>query len=164
MQQRNALLGSESGQCRLQSHRLVHRFLHEALGRGLSPGTERGAAEAARESLRTGNTDTLDLARLAIQNPDADVGENAANELMLARLVVVVAEDGDYRDPHRGLQVVRQDLRLFLEAVVGQIAAQQKDVSPLVDVRQQRLQLSPRGFFHVQIADGCQARCLLSVQ
>ncbi len=153
MQQGDALRGPQAGQRRLELHRLIDRFLHEPLHRGLTPRAERRAAESARETFRTRDADTVNLTRLAIQNPYSDVGENATDDLMLARLIVVVSEHSDNRDPHGSLEFVRQDHRLFLQSVVRQIAAQQEDVRLFVDVSQQRLQLTLRGLLYVQIAD-----------
>ena len=61
-----------------------------------APRAERAPAEAAGEALDAGEADAVDLGRVAVEHGDAGVGEDLLDLVLLARLVVVVAEHADH--------------------------------------------------------------------
>ena len=84
--------GPQPGQRGLELERLVHGLAHEALHDVLAPGLERPLPEAPAEPLHAGDADTRDLAAVSVEHGDPRLAEDLHDLLMLARLVVVVAE------------------------------------------------------------------------
>jgi hypothetical protein len=144
--------------------RLVNRLLDKSLGGRLAPRTERRAPKAAGKPLGAGDAGALDLMRLAVEHFHTRLGEDPADLHMLARLVVVITEHSDYRNGDGSGQLSGQNMCFLRQAIVGEITAQQENIRLAVYGGQQRLQRTLRGLFDMQVADCCQARCLLTVQ
>ena len=95
MQQGHALVGPQAGQRRFELQRFVHRFLYEMFDDLLAPRAECAAAEAARKPFDAREADAVHFGRFAVEDRHARVGEDLGDLVLLPRLVVVVAEDGE---------------------------------------------------------------------
>ena len=88
------LLGAQPRERRFQLQRLVDRLLDELLDRRLAPGSERAPAEAAGEPLDAGEADPVHLDGVAVEHLMPASTRICADLVLLARLVVVVAQHG----------------------------------------------------------------------
>jgi hypothetical protein len=113
--------------------------MHELLDDVFTPWTERSPAKAAGESLDPGEPDAEDLGAVAIENGDTCIGENRSHLLLLRRLEIVIAQNGDDGDLEDG-EFANESARFFCETEVGQVAADDEHVGALVDLCEQRLQ------------------------
>ena len=145
------MLGSQTRERRLELERFLDRLVHEVLDDLLAPRPERAAAESAAEAANAGEADAAKLPRVAVEHVDADVGEDPRDLAFLSGLEVVIPEHGDDGD-FRRREILREDARLFGQAVVGEIAAQHQHVGRLGDLAEQRLKASLRGLRVVDVA------------
>jgi hypothetical protein len=65
----------------------------------------------------------------------------------------VVTQDRDDRNPDGCGELLRQDDSLLLETVIRQVAAQEEHIRVVVHRCEQRLQLSLRRLFDVEVAN-----------
>ena len=144
VEQRDDVLVAQARERGLELQRFVDRFVHELLDDLFAPRTERPAPEAAGEALDAGEADPEDLGGVAVEHDDAGVLEDPGDLALLARFEVVVAEDGDDRNLDGGKQLLDEAARLFDQAVVGQVAAEDENVGRLANLGEQRLQRSRR--------------------
>jgi hypothetical protein len=118
----------------------------------LPPRAERAAAEAAGETLYAGKADAVHFGRLPIEHGHATVDEDLADLLGLAPFVVMIAEDRDDRNLHRGGQLADQHPRLIGEAVISEVAAERQHICRVADLAKQRLKRTLRVLRDVKIA------------
>ena len=83
---------------------------------------------------------------LTIEDDHARVTQDVRDFHFLSTFVVVVAEHRDDGNLDGGRQLPRQNPRLFLEAVVGEIPADHQHIRSAVDLVEQRLKRALRGF------------------
>jgi hypothetical protein len=142
------------GERGLQLQRFSNRFVHEFLDDVFAPRAQGTPAEATGETLDPGKPDPQNLGRAAVERYDAGIFHDAADFILLAGLVVMVAEHADDRNLHARRQFLCECARFLGETVVGQIAADDQDVSRLGDAGEERLQRPRRRRFSVmQVAD-----------
>jgi hypothetical protein len=154
VQQRDATMRAEPRERRLELEGLLDRFLDEPLDRGLAPRPERTAPKAAGKALHAGKAHPVHFRRFAIEHGDPGVGQNPANLILLAALVIVVSKHGDHRNLDRRRQLARQNARFLRQAVVGEIAAQHEHVGGGIDLAEYRLE-GPLGRLRdMNIAEG----------
>ena len=134
--------------------------MHEFFDDLLTPRAERTPAETAPESLHPGESDALNLGRIAVEYGHARVREHLFDLALFAGLEIVIAEDADGRNAEVCGDVLGEDLRLFDIPVVGQIAAHQQYIGDLGDLREQRLQRTLRRFLDVKVSDCSDAQCV----
>src|SRR5256885_2344204 len=152
MQQRHQVRRPKPRKRRLEFQRLVDRFAHELLDDCFPPGTERALTEPAAETLRARDADALKLARIAVENDDARIGENLPHLSIFPRFDVVIAEDRGHRDAQRA-QLARENLRFVGQTVVGEVASHQQHVGRLADPREERLKTPLGRLGAVEVAD-----------
>ena len=99
MQQSHPPLGSQLPQRGLQLQRLVQCLPHELLDQPLAPGAQRPPSEPSGKPLDPGEPDAQHFVGLAVEHVNAGVTEDLGDLALLARLVIVVAQDRD--DRHR---------------------------------------------------------------
>src|SRR5439155_3334434 len=88
---------------------------------------------------------------LALQDDDAGILQARADTIGLIGVEVVVPEDGNDGDADP-LQLVGEDIRLFLEPRFGEIARQQDHIHVPRDLREGGAQRSPRVRADVEVA------------
>ena len=144
----------QPGERGLELQGLVDGLVHELFDDVFAPRSESTASEAAREALDAREADAVDLGRVAVEHLDAGVGQDPRDLGRLARLEVMVAEDGDARNLERG-ELADQAARLVGKPVVRQVTAEDQQVGLVVDLREQRLKrASGRRPAVVQITQG----------
>src|SRR4029077_21162542 len=112
-------LRERKGKGRLELERLVDRLLDEELDRLLTPRPQRTAPETTGKPLDPGKPHAPYLRHFAIEHGDAGVRQDAPDFVLLAALVVVVAQHGYDRNLHGRGQFAREYPRLIRKAVVG---------------------------------------------
>src|SRR5215210_8025882 len=93
MQHGDALGGAQSCQRGLQ----LQRLLDEVLDHRLAPEPQGAPTKATREALDSGEADSLDFTRVAVEQGDASSGEDLADLVLFTGFVVVIAEHRDNR-------------------------------------------------------------------
>jgi hypothetical protein len=157
----NALGRSQPGQGPLELVRLINRLLYEALDGRLAPRTQGRAPEPAQEALGAGNTGALLLVSLTIQHLDPGLCQDFADLDMLPGLEIVVAQHRDNGNFDGVSQLGDENVRLFGQAIVSEIAAQQEKIRPAIDGLEQGAQCTLGCFLDVEVAYSGQARRLL---
>jgi hypothetical protein len=109
-------------------------------------------AESAAEAFRSYNSKAADFAGCAIENADAAVGHHPDQDLDVIALMIVVAHNRNdrYGEPFK---LVKEHLHLFLQAHIGNIACQNKDIRFTVNPVQKLPDHPDRVSLAVQIAD-----------
>ncbi len=136
VKQSDAPVGSQPAERRLELERLVNRLLHEAFDGRLPPGPQRRTTVSAQEALRSREADALHLDRVAVEDLHSGAAQNAGDRRVRIPLAVVVAKNTNHRDAH-SRKFFGQHARLFLQAMVDQVATEQKHIGRFVDLREQ---------------------------
>src|SRR5688572_15687186 len=160
VQQRHAAGGAQAREGRLELQRFVDRLLHESLDRPFAPRPERPAPEAAAKTLDSGEADAMDLGRFTIEDRHPGVRENLPDFILVAALVIMIAEDGDDGNVHRGGQLSGENACLFRQPVVGEVATEDQDIRAGADLREHRVKDPLRRLRDVNIADRGDAKML----
>lgn len=148
----DALIGAQLGQRGFEFERFVDGFVDELLDRIFTPGSERAASISAGKTFYAGKADAMDFACLAIEHAHSRTGKNAHDLIRFSRFVIMVAEHRNDRNPRCG-QAVDQHMRLFRQAVISQIAAQDQHICVLRRMLKERAQVASRVFRAMQIAN-----------
>ena len=127
----------QPGERRLELERFVDRFVDELLDHRLAPRAERALAESTGEPFHAGDADAAHFSGFAIEHGDSRVREDASDFVLMTRLVVVVAEDGDRRHMQRGA-FARENPRFIGQTGIGQISGEQEHVRRFRDLAEQR--------------------------
>src|SRR5262249_509883 len=130
---------------------LVDEALHDVL----APGLQRSLAEPAAEPLGAGEPHALDLDGVTVQHRDSCLAEDGLHLLYLTGLVVVIAQHADDGRVLRGRHLLDEDPRLFGEAQVRQVAAENDGLGRTRHGREEGLETTLGSPLAMQITDGC---------
>ena len=142
VEQDQALLGAQLGQCGFKLQSLVDGFVDILLDNLFAPRLQDAVVKPATKPFDPGKADTIQFVGFAVEHAHAGVDENAPNFVLLIRLVVMIAKHRQDRHAHAG-QFSHQQLRLFRQAVVGQIATEEQHVRMIGKLRQKQARASP---------------------
>ena len=98
MQDGDLLRSAQPGQRCLQLQRFLDGLVDELLENFFSPRSERPSTEAAAESFCAGEADTVNLVGIAIEHRHAGIGHEFRDFVLLAGLIVMIAQHGDGRN------------------------------------------------------------------
>jgi hypothetical protein len=96
---------------------------------------------------------------LAVEDGHASRAEDLGDFVGLARLEVVVPENGDDRQARRR-DLLRERVRLVGQPVIGEVAAQQENVGLRARLGEHRLQVPRRALRAVDVGHGRDAHPL----
>src|SRR5919108_5300222 len=133
MQHHDMLCRPQSRNGALELQRFIDRLVDEPFDALLPSRLQGTLPESPGKALHTSKADPPNLTAIAIEHLNAGLGENTLHLLRLSRLIVVVAQHRNDWDLQGGHDLLRQNLCLLRQAIIGEIAAQQKDVSAVVD-------------------------------
>src|SRR6266511_3357496 len=140
MQQHDMLRRPHPRDGPLELQCFVDRLVDKPLDALLPPRLQGALPESPGKALHTSKADAPNLTAIAIEHLNAGLGEDTLHLLGLSRLIVVVPQHRNDWNLQGRYDLLRQNLRLLREAVIGEIAAQQEDVSAVVNRGKQRLQ------------------------
>src|SRR5262245_37146779 len=98
MQERNSLRRLQPRDGFFQFEGLSDHLLNTVLDAVFTPGLQRSLPKSSNESLNTGEANAKDLAALPIEHNNPSLTENALHLLYLARLKVMITQNGQDRD------------------------------------------------------------------
>ena len=101
--------------------------MDELLDDRLTPRRKRVLAKTAPKAGDARDANALHLGRVAVEHGHTRLGEDMGDLRLLARFAIVVAENRHDRDPNCA-QFAREDLGLFRQTVVGQIAREEQHI------------------------------------
>ena len=121
------MFGPQTRQRAFELERFVDGFMDELFDRRLAPRSQRALAESAAEAFDAGDADAAHFGRFAVEDGHAGVGEDLSDLVLMAGLMVVVAEDGDGRLVERR-HFAREDAGLVRQTGIGQIAGEEQRI------------------------------------
>src|SRR5947209_11472392 len=127
--------GPKLGHSALQLQRLIDRGFHERLYFWFAKRCENTSAESTDKALCPCKSHTVALIRSAVQYLDPLRRHHFHEFFLLARLVVVIAQNGDDGQPQAD-KYVDQRLHFIGLAEIGEIAGDYQYVSLVADARQ----------------------------
>src|SRR6266542_3049441 len=113
----------------LQANGVRDRFLHKLFNEWFPPRGQHSPAETAAKTGDTCEADSCDFDGLAVEHVHTRVIKNFANQLLLPRFEIVVAENGEHWNSHCSTNIGDELLRFFGKSIIGKIAAKQQQIS-----------------------------------
>lgn len=129
VEQRDAVAGAQPLEGGFKLQRFVNCLTDVRLHRRFTERAERAAAEASAKALHPNDSDAPNLHGVTVQNDNANIMQDLADFNGVASFVVVVSQHRDGWNLVRGTgKLLRQNLCLRREAVVGQVAAEAEKI------------------------------------
>ena len=162
VQQRHSTICLQFDKSLLEAHSVIDCLLYKFFHKRFSPSIEHATTKTAAEPADAGETNTFDFDAFSVEHGDAGLFQYFTDKLRLARFKIVIAEDGENRYVHGRAKIDNQLFCFFSQTVVGQIAAEQKDICPLRACGEGVVQGATRMFPVMNIRNRCDPQLLLS--